>query len=191
MKTPPPPPLPCNGRAPVRLQQFFNPIMLFTFILLYGCGTVLIREARVRWNLQWVWTIQLTLYHATVSTLIPIAIVDLAWPQYRNVPLLKKRGLVLASAGLAFITLIGMAFIGTMVEGTMVPFHPLLLIVGFLVALVTGAVLPLILLTPVHELVPGVNPDQAGGMMLVGIVALVLLVRWRKKVFGEDDKNRD
>ena len=59
------------------------------------------------------------------------------------------------------------------------------------VALVTGAVLPLILLTPVHELVQGVNPDPAGGMMLVGVVALVLLVRWRKRVFGEDDKNRD
>jgi len=40
-----------SGSAPP--QQFFNPIMLFTFILLYGCGTVLIREARARWNLQW------------------------------------------------------------------------------------------------------------------------------------------
>ena len=59
------------------------------------------------------------------------------------------------------------------------------------VALVTGAVLPFILLTPVHELVPGVNPDPAQGMMLVGVVALVLLVGWRKRVFGEDDKNRD
>ena len=75
-------------------------------------------------GVQWVWTIQLTLYHATMSTLIPIAIVDLAWPRYRDVPLLKKRGLVLASAGLVFITLIGMVFIGTMVEGAMVPFHP-------------------------------------------------------------------
>jgi hypothetical protein len=40
---------------------------------------------------------------------------------------------VLASAGLVFITLIGMAFMGTMVEGAMVPFQPLLLIGGFLV----------------------------------------------------------
>ena len=304
-----------SGSAPP--GQFFNPIMLFTFILLYGCGTVLIREARVRWNLQWsvlflavaygiieegllvksyfnpgwvdmgvlseygmylgvqwVWTIQLTLYHATMSTLIPIAIVDLAWPRYRDVPLLKKRGLVLASAGLVFITLIGMVFIGTMVEGTMVPFHPhpLLLIGGFLVvaaliwlarryrdsrivtskptlkrplwfgvggflfmllnliipailaeagtreavtigvqlvfialvlrlvatqlyhvdriqrhvvALITGAVLPLILLTPVHELVQGLNPDPAGGMILVGVAALVLLVGWRRRVLSE------
>ena len=45
------------------------------------------------------------------------------------------------------------------------------------VALITGALLPLILLTPVHE--------------LVGVVALVLLVRWRKRVFEEDDKNQD
>ena len=39
------------------------------------------------------------------------------------------------------------------------------------VALITGAVLPLILLTPVHE--------------LVGVVALVLLVGWRKRVLSE------
>lgn len=294
--------------------QFFNPIILFVFILLYGCGTVLIREAKVRWDMQWsvlflaiaygiieegllvksffnpgwvdmgvlseygmylgvqwVWTISLTLYHATMSTLIPITIVDLVWPWYREVPLLKKRGLVLASAGLVLVTIIGMAFMGTMVEGTMVPFHPhpLLLIGGFLVvasliwlahqyrdsrivtskltlkkplwfgvggfgymllnliipailadagipgavtigvqlvfaavvvllviyqlyhmdrtqkhvvALITGAVLPFILLTPLHELVPGVNPDPAHGMIFVGITALVLLVGWRRRV---------
>ncbi|MCG7849162.1 MAG: hypothetical protein MIO93_08305 [ANME-2 cluster archaeon] len=33
--------------------QFFNPLMLLMLVLLYGCGTLLIREAMVRWNLQW------------------------------------------------------------------------------------------------------------------------------------------
>ncbi|MCL7415341.1 MAG: hypothetical protein M8349_04690 [ANME-2 cluster archaeon] len=33
--------------------QFFNPVMLLMLVLLFGCGTLLIREAMVRWNLQW------------------------------------------------------------------------------------------------------------------------------------------
>ena len=155
--------------------QFFNPVMLLMLVLLYGCGTLLIREAMVRWNLQWsviflavaygiveeglmvksyfnpgwvdmgilsgygmylgvqwTWTIMLTFYHATISTLIPIALIGMYWPEYARVPILKKRGLRLASAGLVFITLLGMVFMGTWENGEMIPFapHPLLLIGG-------------------------------------------------------------
>ena len=155
--------------------QFFNPVMLLMLVLLYGCGTLLIREAMVRWNLQWsviflavaygiveeglmvksyfnpgwidmgilsgygmyfgvqwTWTIMLTFYHATISTLIPIALVGMYWPEYARVPLLKKRGLRLAAAGLVLITLLGMMFMGTWENGEMIPFdpHPLLLIGG-------------------------------------------------------------
>ena len=35
------------------------------------------------------------------------SLMGVAWPRYRDVPLLKKRGQVLASAGLVFITLVG------------------------------------------------------------------------------------
>jgi hypothetical protein len=149
--------------------------MLLMLVLLYGCGTLLIREAMVRWNLQWsviflavaygiveeglmvksyfnpgwvdmgvlsgygmyfgvqwTWTIMLTFYHATISTLIPIALVGMYWPEYARVPLLKKKGLRLVSAGLVFIPLLGMMFMGTWDNGKMIPFHPhpLLLIGG-------------------------------------------------------------
>jgi len=126
--------------------QFFNPISLLILVSLYGCGTLLIREAKARWKLQWSvillavaysiieegimvqsffnpgwedlgilsgygmyfgvqwpWTIMLILFHATISTLIPIAIVDLLWPKYKDVPLLKKRGLILAFAGISSV----------------------------------------------------------------------------------------
>jgi len=33
--------------------RFFSPLWLLIFVLLYGCGCLLIREAKVRWNLQW------------------------------------------------------------------------------------------------------------------------------------------
>jgi hypothetical protein len=33
--------------------KFFSPLWLLIFVLLYGCGCLLVREARVRWNLQW------------------------------------------------------------------------------------------------------------------------------------------
>ena len=39
------------GSAPPLV--FFNPITLLTLVLLYGCGTLLIREAKARWKLQW------------------------------------------------------------------------------------------------------------------------------------------
>ncbi len=161
-----------SGSAPPLV--FFNPVVLLFLSLLYGCGTLLIREARVRWNLQWsvvflaaaygiveegllvksffnpgwedmgalsgygmfmgvqwVWTIMLILYHATISTLIPIAIIDLLWKDDRNIPLLGKRGLILAFSGLTFVTITGMVFMGS--RGG-VPFHPdpLLLIGSFL-----------------------------------------------------------
>lgn len=119
---------------------------IFFLVLLYGCGTVLIREAKARWNLQWSviflavaygiveegtmvqsffnvdhvdlgvlsgygmyfgvqwpWSIALTVYHATVSTLIPIVIVEYLWPEYKGVPLLKKRGITLCFTGYIFV----------------------------------------------------------------------------------------
>jgi hypothetical protein len=147
--------------------EFFNPLLFAALIFLYGCGTLLIREAKVRWNLQWsiiflavaygiveeglcaksifnpgwidigpfsaygmflgvqwVWTINLIFFHATLSTLIPIAITDLLWPEYKDVPLLKKRGIAFSSAAIIFITIIGMIFIGTMMDGKMIPYYP-------------------------------------------------------------------
>jgi hypothetical protein len=154
-----------SGSAPPLV--FFNPLMILMLVLLYGCGALLIREMRARWNLQWSviflavaygiieegimvksffnpgwvdlgalsgydmffgvqwpWTIELILYHATVSMLIPITIVGLLWPQYADTPLLKKRGTIFAITGLSLVTVLGMIFMGTREEDKMVPFYP-------------------------------------------------------------------
>jgi len=167
-----------SGSAPP--LEFFNPIVLLILVLLYGCGTLLIREAKARWGLQWsivflaiaygiieeglmvksffnpewmdlndlseygeflgvqwAWTIMLTIYHATISTLIPIAITESLWPEYKGKPLLGNRGLKLAFAGLILITILGMIFSGTEEDGDITPYYPnpLLLIFSFLVVL--------------------------------------------------------
>ena len=46
----------------------------------------------------------LTIFHATISILIPIAIVELLWPEYRNIPLLKKKGMFLSFVGIMLMT---------------------------------------------------------------------------------------
>ncbi len=119
---------------------------IFFLVLLYGCGTLLIREAKARWGMQWSviflavaygiieegtmvqsffnvrhgdlgalsgygmymgvqwpWSIGLTLYHATISTLIPMVIVEYLYPE-KSAPLLKRRGTILCFAG--FISVI-------------------------------------------------------------------------------------
>jgi len=147
--------------------EFFNPLTLLTLILLYGFGALLIRELRVRWNLQWSiiflavaygiieeglltksffnpgwedlqalsaygmylgiqwpWTIMLIFFHSTISTLIPIKIVDLLWPAYKNKPLLNRKGFIYTTLGLIFITLVGFIFAGTKLGGKIKPFYP-------------------------------------------------------------------
>ena len=122
--------------------QFFNPFMFVILSLLYGCGILLIREARVRWNMQWSviffaiaygileegtmiqsffnpghwhlgnlsgygmyfgvmwsWALMLILSHAAISILIPLAITNLTWPEYKDKSLINKKGIILSSMG--------------------------------------------------------------------------------------------
>jgi hypothetical protein len=57
-----------------------------------------------RWlDVNWVWAVWLTIYHAVVSVAIPIFLVEWLWPQTRGKPLTSRRGyataiLLLASA---------------------------------------------------------------------------------------------
>ncbi|RLI98146.1 MAG: hypothetical protein DRO99_01415, partial [Candidatus Aenigmatarchaeota archaeon] len=143
--------------------------------MLYGCGTLLIREARVRWGLQWSvvflsaaygiieeglcvksffnpgwvdmgalsaygmflgvqwpWTISLIVYHGIMSTLVPILIVDMLFPQNADRPLVGRKGIVIALLCITFLTVWGMTYFGTVIGGVMVPFnaHPALMIGG-------------------------------------------------------------
>jgi len=151
--------------------QFFSlglPIM----ILLYGCGALLIREARVRWKMQWsiiflliaygiieegllvksffnpgwhataltsgyamyfgvqwIWTLMIISFHATLSLMLPITIIDYYWPKYRNVSLIKRKGITLSIIGIVAVTVLGFLVFGdyptgTLVDGKLVPFFP-------------------------------------------------------------------
>jgi len=160
--------------------EFFNPILFIILVLLYGCGTLLIREAKARWNLQWSviflgvaygvleegtivqsffnvshvdlgalseygmfwgvqwpWTISLVLLHGTLSTLIPIAISELIWPEYKNQPLLKKRGLFFTSVGLILIVVFWMVVvIGQKTEAMYENYTPdIILVMGSILVL--------------------------------------------------------
>ncbi len=48
-----------------------------------------------RWlGVNWLWTLDLTIYHAVVSITIPILLVDLIFPAHRDQPWLSRRGRV-------------------------------------------------------------------------------------------------
>ncbi len=58
-----------------------------------------------RWaGVNWVWTVELTVFHAVFSVAIPVGIVELLYPDARGRPWLGRRGVVLATASLAGIT---------------------------------------------------------------------------------------
>lgn len=56
-------------------------------------------------GVQWPWTIMVTAYHVMISVFVPLAVADMLWPHNRNAPLLKKRGIILATSGVAVVTL--------------------------------------------------------------------------------------
>jgi hypothetical protein len=162
-----------------------NPVIPLVLVAFYGGGTVLIREARARWHLQWSviflavaygileegtmmqsffshhhadlgvlsrygmyggiqwpWAIALTFYHATVSTMIPITIVDLLWPDLRDVPLLRKRGLVFTFLGVAASTILFMFVVWGQEKGREDPYRPdPFMLIGSLVLVVALIVL--------------------------------------------------
>jgi len=58
-----------------------------------------------RWfDVNWVWAVWLTIYHAVVSIAIPIFLVEWIWPRTRGQPLTSRRGYITAIALLAGAT---------------------------------------------------------------------------------------
>jgi len=54
---------------------------------------------------HWPWSIELTIYHATISTLLPIMATDLLFPDLKDEPLLKKGGTITFSVLLVLETI--------------------------------------------------------------------------------------
>jgi hypothetical protein len=147
--------------------EFFTPFGFVVIVTFYGGGTLLIREAKARWNLQWSvgflavaygileegtmmqlffnfnhivlglmsrygmylgvqwpWTLALILYHATISTLIPITMVELLWPQHKSTPLLKKKGLILTFLGVIAVTVLLMNVVWMQQAEYSIPYVP-------------------------------------------------------------------
>ena len=167
-----------SGSAPP--IEFFNPFGFLIITVFYGGSTLLIREAKVRWNLQWSiiflaisygileegimmqsffnfnhgdlnslvhygeyfgihipWTISLIVYHATISTLIPIKMVELIWPSYKNTPLLKNRSLIIIGTSVTIITSVMMFFIWEQQKDFEIPYEPNpILLIGSLICII-------------------------------------------------------
>jgi len=166
-----------SGSAPP--VEFFNPFGFFILVAFYGGSTLLIREARVRWGLQWSvvllaiaygiieegvmmqsffnfnhadlgvlshygeffgihvpWTISLILYHATISTLIPLAMVDFIWPSYKTTSLLSKRGIIATMLIVLIPTVLLMMVVWQQQADFAIPYEPNpVLLIGCLVVI--------------------------------------------------------
>jgi hypothetical protein len=60
-----------------------------------------------RWfDVNWVWAVWLTIYHAVVSIAIPIFLMEWIWPRVRGQPLTSRRGYMTAIALLAGATVV-------------------------------------------------------------------------------------
>ena len=85
-----------------------------------------------RWaGINWVWSLQLTLYHAVFSITIPILLVELIFPAQRHEPWIGRRGMVGLSFLLLAVVLLGFFLLTTYRP----PFAPYLLAVVAAIAL--------------------------------------------------------
>jgi len=110
----------------VMIQSFFN-------IYHHDLGDL--ARYGIYGGIQWPWVIMLILFHATVSTLIPIAIVDLLFPEYRERAVLKTKGMVLSLIGLVSIVLFHIIFIiGKKLEPMYENYTPRPLLIGGAIA---------------------------------------------------------
>ncbi|MBN2330249.1 MAG: hypothetical protein JXC85_00365 [Candidatus Aenigmarchaeota archaeon] len=138
--------------------NFLLPQAWIISLLVYGCGALLIREAKIRWGMQWsvaflavaygifeeglvtqaffnpywfdtpsYWmafgvqwgmTLMLLVFHASISTLIPIYIIHELWPDFKDKPVTGNRGTALALLGTLAAICIGMnSFAGPKGQG--------------------------------------------------------------------------
>jgi len=192
-----------SGSTP--LLSFVNPVTCVLLVLLYGCGALLIRELRARWQLgrgivlvaaaygileegvivqtffnpgwedlgalsgygmvlgvQWPWTLMLIAFHATISILAPLAAADLIWPDYRDEPLLRPTGLVMATAGILLIAAVSIPEFRRMPQ--MVESLP-----GW--GMIAGAGMSVVLLIVAARMIPRKSlPTQTGRRARPGVV---------------------
>ena len=74
-------------------------------------------------GIQWPYAIMRIAFHATISMMIPLLIIETIWPEFKTKQLVGRRGLSVASAGLAGAIMVGYAFFGTITADGMRPHY--------------------------------------------------------------------
>ncbi|MFC1879003.1 hypothetical protein ACFLZW_03735 [Chloroflexota bacterium] len=108
------------------VKSFFDPNWMDLDILgVYG-----------RWaGVNWVWSLQLTIYHAVISIAIPILLVELLFPAQRRQRWLGRRAMALHSFLLAAVVIVGFLLLTTYRP----PLLPYLLAIIAVILLVAAA----------------------------------------------------
>jgi hypothetical protein len=89
------------------VASFFNPDWV-DLGALHGFGRAL--------DVNWVWAVELTIYHALFSVTAPVLLVELMYPDEKAVPWLSGRGFKVASAVLLLDVFGGLALFGAMLH---------------------------------------------------------------------------
>jgi len=89
------------------VASFFNPDWV-DLGPLHGFGRIL--------EVNWVWAVELTIYHAFFSVATPVLLVELMYPDEKAVPWLSGRGFKVATAALLLDVFGGLALFGTMLH---------------------------------------------------------------------------
>jgi hypothetical protein len=83
-----------------------------------------------RWlGVNWVWAVDLTIYHALVSITVPILLVELAYPERRGEPWLKGKWLPTIAILFTLDVLFGLFLFNRVTEYTSNPLHILLALI--------------------------------------------------------------
>jgi len=87
------------------VASFYNPGWMDLGVLA-GFGRAL--------GVNWVWAVELTMYHALFSVTTPVLLVELAYPSRKAEPWLTDRGLKIVAAVLLIDVVVGFVLFGTM-----------------------------------------------------------------------------
>jgi len=131
-----------------------------------------------RWGgVNWVWSVNLTLYHAVISITVPVLLAGLVFPQWRNEPWLTTKSLRIISLLFVCVVLLGLAAFGdggddkTPYRPPVIPYNLTLVVAAALVGL--ARCLPGDRLGPVTATVPPRGRLAAIGLILAGFLAVL------------------
>ncbi len=163
-------------------------------------------------GVNWLWASQLTIYHAVVSIGVTLVIVEILFPDRRNLPWLGRRGLAWSAAGMAAWVIAGFGFyhpsgghlvatwvvVGVLVLAARrvrprpartapgpVPRPRRFLLLG------VGGWVAVMLVPHLFAEVPGASPEAAWLVMVTAAaVAVGAVRRWTADLTAWDDRHR-